>query len=187
MTFNRGDDHIKQEHGGETLDEFFRLLTAASNPTQELLNAINGKRTETVASLVQSYREQVGLDLVEANEAPEIKTASKKTCFLSKRHKTASLQDLLQSNPEVAKDIDSFCSHSGGHKSTHAILHALRDKLGPDVISYSDQELIAYIESRKDQHRDCSHTSPGHFEEGAVGIGHEEPQDQLADYFKAGR
>jgi hypothetical protein len=185
MTFNRSDDYVKQEHGGETLDEFFRLLTAASNPTQELLNAINGKRTETVASRVQSYREQVGLDLVEAEETLEIKTASKKGCFLSKRHKTASLQDLLQSHPELAQDIDSFSSHSGGHKDTHSILHALRDKLGPDVISYSDQELIAYIESRKEQHKDCSHAPQ--FEVGAVGIGHEEPQDQLADYFKAGR
>lgn len=116
-----------------------------------------------------------------------------KMAYISKRHiqkissrvVSASLADIFQKHPEIVKDIDSLCQHSGGHKSLHSILNFLRDKLGPELISFSDEELIKYIENKKSQYTVDPHTPS--YEAGLVGVQDQDYSDNQAEYFKTGK
>jgi hypothetical protein len=183
MAIERSDEFIRSESGGETFQELFRLLTAQPN-TQDLLNAINGKRTETVESLVQSYREQVGLDLITADEAElEVKTASiKKAKPISQRHKLAEpkVLILLQQDPALLGEVESLCTHSGGHKSNHALIDLLRERLGKDDVSLSDPELHKFLDELKTRVKQP--VEHHHHDPGAVGTRSNSTEDNAADY-----
>ena len=56
---------------------------------------------------------------------------------------------LIKQDPSMVKAIDSFCEHSGGTKNTHSIINFIRNKLSKDRVSYTDKELLKYIEDRK--------------------------------------
>lgn len=105
--------------------------------------------------------------------------------FISKRHKLAAsnIVQLIEQHPDIIRDIDSLCSHSGGHKPTHSIINFLREKLGRELISYSDKELIDYIEGKKFQYKDtCHHRQQ--YDAGSVGIKQDnQADDQIADYY----
>jgi enoyl reductase-like protein len=192
---SRSDIYPRSESGGEVFQELERLLSDQSKtatPIQDLLNVINNKRSENVSDVVARYREETGLGLVQSENETTIKTAAfeekeVKSKFLSKRHKIASSHPVL-SNADACKDIESFCSCSGGHKSLHAIIHALREKLGREDLSYTDPELIKFIEDCQAKHKETCSDGLRNFEAGQVGT-HQEShdEDQIADYFKSGR
>lgn len=165
---SRNEIFVKAERGGDWLDDFVRIYSEMKDePTSidEILGAINNKRSETIDSVMEKYREQAGLNALSGSEQMHVKTAS--TTPLSVRHAalqgTPSAVSIIQKDPSVEKAIDSLCKHSGGTKSTHAIINYLRNVLGKELVSYTDKDLIKYIEDRKKAFR------------------HEEPVEDMAD------
>lgn len=170
---SRNEIYVKAERGGDWLNEFLRIyaeMKPQPSSIDDILRAITDKRGETVESVVQKYREQTGLDALSNDEPAQIKTAS--FTPLSIRHAnlnaSQSVLTVIQNDPSIQKAIDSLCEHSGGNKSTHAIINFLRNKLGKELVSYTDQDLIKYIEDRKKSFKK------------------EEPAEDLADVGKAG-
>ena len=111
---------------------------------------------------------------------------------LSKRHnifyKRSNINELLQNNPKLKSSIDSFCEYSGGNKSTHSIVDNLRNKFGNDLISFSDDELISYIEERKKHFKDYHSDDLADTEVGKAGLNpHDNYEDQVADYITHGK
>ena len=272
-SFSRDDTYARPESGGEIFSELAALLskTSAADPSiQDLLNAINNKRSESVSDVVARYREQTGLDLVLSENEATVKVANKPaeedeittvpkraneaefiqrnlhhwvqdwtsvmTAFTDlhnklvetdegladqlyremlpiedamkeafQAYKQSELPELLQrhmlskrqaqvkttsilDNPEVVQDIESFCSCSGGHKSLHSIILSLREKLGREDISYTDPELIAFINKCKAKHQQSCSQDHRHFEAGQVGTQKDDHnEDRVADYFKSAR
>lgn len=274
MSITRSDQYVRSESGGEVMDELFCMLskTSSDTPLQDLLSAINNKRTENVSDVVTRYREETGLDLVLSEAEEEIKAAtpdgsnliSKRSAvedhaeltqhklhqtiqswkdvehaftqlynelvvtdetladklydemwpievamketvqaynqsdlyellgkirskFISKRHKLAAETQPhpVLNNPDACRDIESYCSCSGGHKSPHAIILALREKLGREDISYTDPELIKFIEDHLAKHKQTCPSNKLQFEVGQVGTQKSDSyEDQVADYFK---
>ncbi len=86
---SRNDIYVRDERGADWFNDFLQSF-AKEKPAsvQDILNAILNKKTETVESVVQSYREQVGLDIINsAEEDPvTIKQASVNFRPLSLRH-----------------------------------------------------------------------------------------------------
>ena len=188
MSIERSDIYIKSESGGEVFEELAKLLSKTSSDaaTQELLSAINNKRMETVNDIVARYKKETGLDIVLSEDDSVVKTASVIQKFVSKRHKIA--QHPILSDVDACKDIESFCQCSGGHKSIHAIIHALREKLGREDISYTDPALVKFIEDCQAKHKE---TCPNHeksFEVGQIGtVNEDNHEDQTADYFRGAK
>jgi len=188
---SRNDLFMRSEKGPSWFDEFLETYAQSDNKSSsitDILDAISDKRGETVSSVVESYRQQVGLDSLTADE-PTIKQASC-NMFLSNRH--ASLEEkgivlLIKEDPSIEKAIDSFCEHSGGNKGTHAIINFLRDKLGKDKVSYTDQELVDYIENRKKNFKEDDVDQA--VDVGEVGLSNSEDEysDQMADYVLHGK
>jgi hypothetical protein len=263
-SFSRDDTYARSESGGEVLGELFNLLskTSAADPSiQDLLNAINNKRGESVSDVVARYREQTGLDLVLSENEATVKVAAGPksvpetehiqrslhhwvqdwaavmTAFTDLHNKLVDTDELLadqlyremqpiedamrsalqvyhQSNltellqrPSLSKrqaqtatphpilsdagacaDIESFCSCSGGHKSPLSIILSLREKLGREDISYTDPELLAFINKCKAKHQQSCSQDHQHFEAGQVGTQKDDHnEDRVADYFKSAR
>ena len=81
-----------------------------------------------------------------------------KTIFkpLSIRHAEDKINivDIIKDDKQLSADIESYCIHSGGTKSTSAIINyirsQLRKKLGDEiVVRFADEDLKNYIESLK--------------------------------------
>jgi len=189
INVSRSEIFVRDEKGPAWFDEFLRSLAESDSSTnQEILNAINN---DTVDGKVQDYREQIGLDSLSTIEdgetvrrsAKEVKISEASIRPLSIRHaeELQSVIEMIGDNPELRSAIDSFCEHSGGTKNTHAIIQFIRNKLGKDVVSYSDEELKKYIEGRKKRFK---HNMTNQKLE--VGLGGLDPQDtqddNVADY-----
>ena len=96
-----------------------------------------------------------------------------------------SVVDVIKSSDELKSAIESMFRHSGGHKKIYPIIRYLRDKLGKYKVSYTDEELITYLNSVKEQFltdtlKDTDHNI------GLVGL-EEEYEDNAADYVEHGR
>lgn len=87
---------------------------------------------------------------------------------------------VLKDHPEIAKIVDSFCQHSGGTKSTMSIVNYLREKLGKDIVNYTDEELKKYIEERKQNFKNTNQEAIDH-DVGRVGLDRDF-NDMYADY-----
>lgn len=182
---SRSDVYMRSEKGPSWFDEFLKSM-AENNPSsvKEIMDAINNKQGETVEGVVQSYREQVGLDAVskDDSEGEQVKNAHFRP--LSIRHAKMGPEESalpkLKDKPEIMKDIDSMCEHSGGTKNTLSIMNFLRDRYGKELVSFSDQELRDYIEERKKR---FYNESDEVYDVGLVGQErHEDFEDDIADY-----
>ena len=187
-TVSRSDIYVRGENGPDWFNEFLESFakSGATGPTsiQEILDAINNKRGETVESVVQSYREQVGLDVLgseEEDESATVKNASSKFRPLSIRH--ASIVEKIKKDPKLLAAIDSHYSHSGGTKNIHALLSFLRNLIGQDV-SFSDKELKDFLEKRRENFK-IYLSDEASEDVGRVGTDpHEHHEDDLADFMR---
>lgn len=187
----RSDVFIRDEQGGDWFQDFLRSFSENKEAyVQDVLDAINEKRGNSVESVVQQYREATGLDSIadEKKEDKMVSTASMRP--LSKRH-AHMLQEpgevivVIEQDPALKADLESLCEHSGGTKETHAILSFLRDKLGKELVSFSDEDLMKYIEDLKDKYYEEKDEPEGNA--GKVGTDSEDnPEDNAADYITHG-
>jgi ATP-dependent DNA ligase len=69
MTITRNDIYVRDEKGPDWFNDFLQSF-AKSKPAsiQDILDAINNKRSATVEDVVSMYRDQVGLDLIANSE-----------------------------------------------------------------------------------------------------------------------
>jgi len=293
----RNDIYVRSENGGGWFDEFLRSLAEEKESSvQDVIDAIQYKRSETVQGVVDKYRKMVGLDNIKAYENEtdlEVKASmfekvyrnSPKTLELKnkidefadslanwnlkydefpsinkwvdknmddfpygqdevieylgnvmssrsqsywdtsvegrthpdKKKLMAVLADLagdegktaascrplsirhakimddkkdiiliIDKDPKIREDIKSMCEHSGGTKNTHSIINHLREKLGKDLISYSDNDLIDFIEKVKKEYQ--GDTEEQSADVGKVGTDIEDhPEDNAADYITHGK
>lgn len=183
---SRSDVYARSEKGGEWFEEFIRRMADQHPATlKDVMDIITNKQSQTVEGVVESYREQVGLDALSQSDSDgeQIKRANFRP--LSIRHAkmgpSQSILPKIKNNPEIVKDIDSMCEHSGGTKNTLSIMNYLRDKFGKDLISFSDQELKDYIEERKQKF--YQNESDEAYDVGLVGQERQEDfEDDIADY-----
>lgn len=127
------------------------------------------------------------LETIEKHESLKLKsTASQRP--LSIRHAVAMDKKpdiilVIKNDTKLQRDVDSLCRHSGGTKSTHSILKFLRDHLGSDAVSYTNDELTAYIEECKDRYR--KNIQQSDVDIGLVGTDSQDQyDDDIADYAK---
>jgi hypothetical protein len=151
MTISRADIYAVSESGGEVMEELRRIMSKDVG-MQDLLNSINGKRTETIEEVVARYRKETGLEDVLSGKIEVVKTAAKTGQYISKRHKIAS-QSLVEKYPNIEKEIQSHCIHSGGNKDMHAIISCLRETYGNEDISCLNTELVDMIKRLTEQHK----------------------------------
>jgi hypothetical protein len=271
---NRSDIFVRDEKGPTWFNDFLESLAEEKESSvQDVIDAIQYKRSETVQGVVDEYKKMVGLNsIVEdikveasterplyeehidltkeeftnrvtigevednvsdpvtyeevenylltnddwiAQQDEEIQNKVVKETFEAieimqrmhrrrrERKSTASFhpisvrharmldekQDALsviEKNPKLREDIRSLCEHSGGTKNTHSILNHLREKLGKDLISYSDSDLIEYIEKAKKEYQ--GDTEEQSADVGRVGTDTEDhPEDNAADYITHGK
>lgn len=179
---SRSDMYAPDEKGADWFNEFMLKMSGhQSQSIQDIMNIITDKRGDTVDSVVQSYRDQVGLDIIA--DGSQVKEASFRP--LSVRHARMGTMESslpkLKEDPDFVQDVDSFCEHTGGTKNTMSIIHYLRDKFGDELISFSDGDLKEYIESRKDKfHTDDKKDT---YDVGRIGQDEQdEYSDDMADY-----
>lgn len=305
LKISRNDVYIRDEKGPEWFEDFLRSL-AQQSTTQNILDAINKKRGETVEGVVSKYRAMVGLDALaddsendinkEASHSisfdefwknspktvqlkndimdfsqslntwnlkydafPDVKKwidehmkgfpygheevykylsdvmknradnywnvsyefraqpdhkqlmgiladlagdegkekkVSEKTSQLkpiSVRHAKELDKDkkdvvvIIEGDPKLKADFESILKGSGGTKNTHAILHFLRGLLGSDLVSYSDDHLIQYIDEMKKKYVNTNFEEPSG-NAGRVGTEPiEEFNDHAADFMGHGK
>jgi hypothetical protein len=105
---------------------------------------------------------------------------------LSVRHKRANIVSEIEKDQKIREDVRSLCEHSGGTKNTHSIISFLRDKLGKELVRYSDEDLVKYIEGIKKEYYE-DQESPN-VDVGRVGVDTEDhPEDNAADYITHGK
>lgn len=193
---SRSSTYIKSEKGGDWFDEFLRTYANSGNnfsPVSDIVSAISSKQAETVDSVVRKYREQVGLDIIANDSNDNIKIASNNNISLSIRQ--ANLNNnknnvlvIIKNDPSIVKAIDSLCQHSGGNKNTHAIISYLRDKLGTDLINYTDKDLINYINDIKSKYKLDNSKEDNAIDIGSLGVDvSEQFEDNVADYITHGK
>lgn len=191
MKITRNDIYVRSESGGAWFNEFLHSLAETKESSyQELIDAINCKKSESVQGVVDEYSKMVGLNSVEAsvNDSELVSRASRP---LSVRHakmidESYDVVSAIEKDPRLMEDIRSLCEHSGGTKNTHAIIDYLRSKMGKDLVSYSDSDLIKYIEQAKKGYQ-------GDMEEHSTDVGRvgtdteDHPEDNAADYITHGK
>jgi len=187
----RNDIYVRDESGSEWFDEFLRSLAEEKESSvQDVIDAIQYKRSETVQGVVNQYRKMVGLDNIESS-TEENKLKSKACRPLSVRHAkimsdNKDVISIINKDPKIREDIRSLCEHSGGTKNTHSIIDYLREKLGKDLVSYSDSDLIEFIEKTKRKYQ--GDTEEQSADVGRVGTDTEDhPDDNAADYITHGK
>jgi len=193
---SRNDLYARDERGPEWFNEFLQSLANTLNQPssiQEILSAINNKKAETVAGVVQDYRERVGLDLVQSLDDyadDTVKQASVKTSEfrpLSIRHAAEqSIVDKIKADPEISSALESLCRHSGGTKKLQSLVTFLREKLGQEV-SFSDDGLMQYLKECKEKFRENVTPDLNADHVGLVGTTDDSAQDRdddVADYIK---
>lgn len=192
LKISRNDVYIRDEKGPEWFEDFLRSL-AQQSTTQNILDAINKKRGETVEGVVSKYRAMVGLDALADDDKTEIQIKSKALRPISVRHAKELDKDkkdvvvIIESDPKLKADFESILKGSGGTKNTHAILHFLRGLLGSDLVSYSDDHLIQYIDEMKKKYVNTNFEEPSG-NAGRVGTEPiEEFNDHAADFMGHGK
>lgn len=198
INVSRSDIYARDERGPAWFDEFLYSFSRSEESTtegklsvQEILNAINNKRTETVDSVVQDYRKQVGIDLVQSSDdvhEQNIKRASANFRPLSIRHaeKKVSVIDKIKSDPELVSAIESLCRHSGGTKKIQSLITFIRNHMG-DAVSFSDEGVVKYLNECKDKFRENIAPDLNADHVGLVGTTNDSTMDRdddIADYIK---
>lgn len=120
--------------------------------------------------------------------AKEVKVSKSSFRPLSIRHaeERKSIVDIIESNPQLKMDLENMCAGSGGTKPTLTIINFLRDQLRGELVSFSDQELIDYINKIKDAHKQ-NMTGKKTVDVGRVGTTTEDNnEDNVADYVTHG-
>lgn len=186
----RSDVYVRSEKGGEWFEDFLQSLAEdKEGSVRDVVDAIQHKKSETVQSVVDEYRKMVGLDsIANSEDSSIIATASSRP--LSIRHAQALESDgvisEIEQDSKLKEDVRSLCEHSGGNKNTHAIINFLREKLGRELVSYSDEDLVEYIEEMKKGYQEEPEEQHGNV--GKVGIDVEDhPEDNAADYITHGK
>lgn len=188
---SRSDVFVRDEKGADWFNDF--LESYAENKeayVQDVLDAMTGKQdkqADTVQSMVEKYREMVGLDILADEDEPEL-VVKASAPPISKRAKEEEeeldIVLLIEKDPQLKNDLESICHHSGGHKNTHSILNFLKERLGEDKVSFSDDNLTGYIDGIKDKYKVEVNDQ---YEPGKVGLEHQDsPEDQMADYIAHG-
>jgi len=275
MKITRNDIYVRSEKGADWFNEFLQSFAETKESSyQDLLDAINYKKSETVQGVVEEYRKMVGLDSIGASEnkinskasikrplyeehadltkiedeferpnygemldaLPDSATRDDVAEFLltkddwltqqdealqdeiideaygvisimkkmdrRKRERRSNYHPLsirhamplevedvvsaISKDPNLMEDIRSLCEHSGGTKNTHSIIRHLREKLGKQLVSYSDSDLIEYIEKAKKEYQ--SEKEEKSTDIGRVGTDTEDhPEDNDADYITHGK
>jgi len=180
---SRNDIYVRDENGPEWFNAFLHsIANSKSDTVHDIVSAI---KDETVESRVRDYREQVGLDVLSATDEEDkenIKTASSRPLSIRHAEEMKGVVNMIEDDPKLRRAIDSFCEHSGGTKNTLSIMRFVREKLGKDVVSYTDDELKAYIDQRK-KHFKQELTDSGEPDVGRVGLDNEDSyNDDVADY-----
>jgi hypothetical protein len=176
LAITRNDIYERAERGPEWLESFFRSF--AENQNEEIVNII--KNAPDVASIVKSYRDMVCLDAA-LSEDETVKTAGVKGRQLSKRAEEKSTVDVLKADENLLKQVESLLHNSGGHKKTVTIIRFLRDELGKESASFSDEELKDFIEHLREKHQ--PHTPDCECDAGKVGLNKEDfAGDGKAEY-----
>ena len=85
----------------------------------------------------------------------------------------------ILSNPQIIRYIDGFCQNSGGTKSTHSIINSLREKFGNELVSFSNEALVNYINERKQHFKEYHGNNDVELE---VGKADDHFDDFQADY-----
>jgi hypothetical protein len=198
MAISRSDIYAKDERGGDWFQEFLCSLAGQSSNMQEILEAITGQHGKSVQSIVQQYRKDVGLDIVGGLEDEQVKEASVKNTEvkmsqasfrpLSIRHAQdhSSIIDMIEKDPKAVRDIESHCRGSGGFKSTISIINIIRKMFPDELISFTDKDLVAYIERIKDSHK----AESGKVDIADVGAGTrigDNNDDNAADYIRGAK
>ena len=204
----RNDIYVRDEKGGEWFNEFLRSFAEKDEPptTQSILDAVNQKRGETIESVVSKYRAAVGLDSIAEteNETDNEIIAMSSIRPISIRHAQMLADDendkeglgneenqgvvvIIEGDPNIKADLESMLESSGGTKNTHAIINFLREILGSDLVSYSDDDLITYIDDMKGKYTIDLPEEPGGYA-GKVGTEPSESyDDDTADYVEHGK
>ena len=123
-----------------------------------------------------------------SNKALSIRcVAAKETKTLSIRQaqmRDKSVVEIVEADPNLIAAIESFCKHSGGHKSIHTIIEYLRERLG-DIVSYNDDGLKEYIDGVKSKYK--VDKEDGCVDPGAIGTERtNQYTDNTADYITHG-
>ena len=184
---SRNDMYARDEKGGEWFDQFLRSMADQKSSTiKDVLDAIQEKRGETVKSVIEEYRKMVGLDAFSTleHDAGIISEASRP---LSIRHaEEQNAMDVLKNDHKLQEDVRSLCEHSGGTKNTISILNFLRDRMGKGLVSYSDKDLLEYIEQIKSRYYEDHEEPQG--DVGRVGTDSADGMDSTdADYITHGK
>jgi hypothetical protein len=192
IKITRNDTFVKSEKGPDWFNEFIRFFCENQKPNSVASNLSDIINNRTVESVVKSYREQVGLDIVGVENEKEnnMKIAEEKPTkkFISKRAAKENIILLIESRPDIKEAIESFCRHSGGTKSTHSIINFLRNELGNELVSFTDDNLINYINEYKNKHNEKDQDNKNNKTNvGLVGTDKENSYDDaVADYISHG-
>ena len=194
----RNDIFVRSEKGGAWFEDFLQSFAEAkAYSLQDMLDTINQKRSDsvTVKSVVDQYKEMVGLDSIagKTDNIAETSTTSNPIRPLSIRHAKELKEEepkhiilLIEQDPGLSADLHSLCRHSGGTKNTHSIMNFLREQLGNELVSYNDDKLIQYIDDVKKQYYHDTPEPDG--EVGKIGLDDlDNPEDDVADFIEHGK
>lgn len=185
----RNDIFVRSERGAEWFNDFLESFAKDSEgSTKDILDAIQDKRNQTVQGVVDKYRKMVGLDIQsdENNNDDSIKAKAHRPLSIRHAKPLENIVVVIENDPKLKEDIRSLCEHSGGTKNTHSIINYLRNKLGKDIVSYSNDDLIKYIEEAKKEYQEDKEKS--NIDVGRVGTNTEDyPEDNVADYITHGK
>lgn len=186
MSVSRNDIYVRPEKGPDWLNDFFDNIIKQSGDIEADLE--RKKNGETVASVVEGYRKQVGLDLANDNEPMNIKTASKKQ-YLSIRQaqmEDATVIEIIEGDPDLKTALNSLLEHSGGTKKITSLIKFLRDRLGKEKVSYSDQALRDYLSDLKGKY--IIEPEPEKPEiAGLIGVENHDDGPDTAEYYASGQ
>lgn len=91
---------------------------------------------------------------------------------------------IIEQDPKLKSNIHSLCQHSGGHRNTLSIINFLRNILGNDLVSFSDDDLKKYIEDIKKKYK--TELEEDNVDIGLVGLD-DNDDDKVADYIEHGK
>jgi hypothetical protein len=150
------------QYKGNDLIEVGKLSGMSKEDESKIKKDIDNGKTVVVEITFQERMESgkfrhVGWSRFRPDKpAKEVKVSKSSFKPLSIRHAETkiSIIDIIKNDKELSADIESYCVHSGGTKSTSAIINyirsQLRKKLGDGVVvRFADEDLKNYIESLK--------------------------------------
>lgn len=153
---SRSDLYGRSEKGGQWFEDFLKQFSESAG--NEIFNK------QTVSSVVDNYRHLTGLDKI-ASEKDE------------------SIVVVIEGDENLKSSLESILENSGGKRGTHAIINFLREELGNDIVSYSDDSLIDYINDMKSKYD----ANPSYVSVDVGKIGTDNFDDQKADFIEHGK